>query len=336
MKKTIVQLFKFSINILICTVLLLVASCSPDASKNTSEKSLNVQESLFYYSPIVVSGTIIERRSIPSYVSYEYNYYQYNIKLLVDKVLKGDPRLLGKEINLKSYLRPGEFNYYKPSTQLTLSLKSVDASLNAIPFDYNLLRSIVYPNNISQEMRSRNFDQTKYKLNPVEEVFGLDSSAIYHSVLIYRGHITKTYAQELAKGITPPVDRGSDEVLGYYVVSEFFIEKVIKGDKRFENKVVRLVERIYVDKKTKKVIESSNNISCSFLSMKSFLIGIQEEAVISHDNEEYYSGPNGYDLCGLGIKMLPINLEPAIELYFEEVKRGNVVVPKVPEPVEIM
>ncbi len=295
-----------------------------NAYADNKGEELTPLEARFYYASFVVDGEVISVRSSPPYLKTSNSYYLFKIQFLVKKVLKGNEQVLGKVLTFDAHLASKAIHDFVPHTLLTLAFTQIDSYGRAVPLDYTLEKSIIIKSNIRKEILENKINYSKVKVPSLTNLFTLPESMIYHSPLIVWGYQKKEYRLKANKKWYAFY---SDNPPDGYSLKEFYVERVVRGDKNIEGKIINLVEPFYESK-----IKTSSRSAFFVTSGYWFLLGLRDISYINTQSDPYYPGPDGYNVHKTQWFAFFENDEPLIRLYLEEAKSSSFTVPAKPNP----
>ncbi len=295
-------------------------------------KTVATREDLqIHYSQVVADGEILERRTLPPYLIIQNDTYRYQFKFLINKVFKGPPALVGKIITFDAYMEQRLFSWYVPGKKMILSFAEVSNNLNGTLFHYALGLAEVRVAECYFKML--NFNNLKFL--PIEEYFHLDAVQIYYSDEIILGYkVGETIIPRKGERAKDGLKRHYDEKPDYYIVRDFFVKRVLKGNKYFEGKIVKFVDYPWskLGVSGYSFVKIKKQSPTSIVPGKLLLLSLKDIKMIDKNSDENYTGPYAYDEIETRVSELDPSKEFAIKLYFKSAGSPSFVVPPKPTP----
>ncbi len=300
-------------------------------------------ESVVFHSQVVAQGEIIEKRSLPPYYKIMPNndLYRYRVKFLINRVFKGQSSLAGKVVSFDAYLYPESFNRLKARHKLVFAFAEVKSNLEATPLDFRLRDSVLEYDKILKFFSLSANEISKLEIWPIEDFLDRaeDVSELYYSDEVILGYfINKTLFSKKGKNLKDPIKFDLDESSDRYYVREFYVKRVLKGNKYFEGKIIKFVS---YPVKISEFIEGSINKpvlpDCNPVLETNvlYLFSMKDPKMIDSSTNNDYSRIRAYDMCKTEIKELDPSKEQIIKMYFKRAAEPSYVPPPKPKDIEM-
>lgn len=171
---------------------------------------------------------------------------------------------------------------------------------------------------------SKRKDNKDFKrvIEPVESFFSLDVEQLYYSDEIILGYLVReTILPRKGESLKDLPKAHYDKKPDHYIVKDFYVKRVLKGNKYFEGKIMKFVEYPWFYKEysgRENVFVNKEVHNPPSIKVGEWQLLLMKEIVKKDKTtDENYTGPYAYDAESTRISRLRAHEEPVIRMYLK-------------------